>query len=163
MKRLVCIIVPLFITSGCGKERATVGIAPARVDTAATNPATSDRPEVSLERSSAGEAAAAASAKKSAIPRLLYFTRDHCLPCEIMAPWIDAIKKRYEPALEVQEVNLDRMDNRAISQALNVRTIPTQVYVGAGGRELHRHQGLATQKEMVKVLCDLNLVACSPR
>ena len=160
MKRLGCIIGSLFIMAGCGSERTSLGVETVGVDTATKYPPTSDRSKVHPRRSNTGEAAAA---DTRVIPRLLYFTRDHCLPCEIMAPWFEAIRRAHGSALDVKEVNLDRTENRAIGHTLNVRTVPTQVYFGSGGRELHRHQGLATQKEMVGILCDLNLITCSPR
>jgi len=57
-------------------------------------------------------------------PRLLSFSKDHCLPCEIMAPWIDMIKKQYGAKIDVRDVNLDRQMHQATGRSLKVKTIP---------------------------------------
>jgi thioredoxin 1 len=89
---------------------------------------------------------------------LLDFTRDHCLPCEIMAPWVDELRKKYAGRVQVQEINIDRAENRELGRFFRARSIPMQVYVDAGGREIGRHVGLATLPQMERTLEKLGLV-----
>jgi thioredoxin 1 len=86
------------------------------------------------------------------LPMLLDFTRDHCLPCEIMAPWVDELRKKHAGRVQVQEINIDRPENRELGLFFKTRSIPTQVYVDAQGREVSRHVGLATKPQMERTL-----------
>jgi thioredoxin len=81
-------------------------------------------------------------------PLLLDFTRDHCLPCEIMAPWVADISSRYAKQLGVLEINLDRTKNKKLGIYFKVRSVPTQIYIDKTGREIYRHFGMATLKQM---------------
>ncbi len=81
-------------------------------------------------------------------PTLLEFTRDHCLPCQIMAPWVAAIRKKYAAGLNVVEINVDRPENKTFQKFFKVRSIPSQIYLDARGRVVESHAGLATLKDM---------------
>ncbi len=93
-------------------------------------------------------------------PRLLVFTRENCLPCVIMKPWVAAIEKERKGTVEVVEINLDRSENQAVGRMHRIRSVPTQVYVAQNGDEAYLHEGIATLKEMNAVLCRLHWVAC---
>jgi len=85
-------------------------------------------------------------------PILIDFTRDHCLPCQIMAPWVDELRKKHADRVAVVEINIDRPENKSIGRFFKARSIPTQVYIDAQGREVARHVGLATKPQMERVL-----------
>jgi thioredoxin 1 len=93
-------------------------------------------------------------------PVLLSFSRDNCLPCEIMAPWLDEIGRLYEASIDVVRINLDREASHALGRKWRIRTVPTQVYVTPDGDALYRHEGLATKKDMETILCSHRLVTC---
>ena len=81
-------------------------------------------------------------------PVLLDFSRDHCLPCELMRPWLDELRRRHARAVEVIEVNIDRPENKALAVFFKARSVPMQVYVDADGREVSRSTGIATLAQM---------------
>ncbi len=83
---------------------------------------------------------------------LLSFSRDHCLPCELMEPWLKNIKETYHKKVDVKEVNLDREDNLEYARLFSVMTVPTLVYLDKAGRERGRHFGLATEKQMTDAI-----------
>lgn len=85
-------------------------------------------------------------------PMLLEFTRDHCLPCTIMAPWMAELKKQYSEQVDINEINIDRPGNKELGIYFKVASIPTQVYVNGGGKVLSRHVGLATSAQMEATL-----------
>jgi thioredoxin 1 len=92
------------------------------------------------------------------LPMLLDFTRDHCLPCDIMAPWVEELRKKHAERVLVKEINIDRPENRELGLFFKTRSIPTQVYVDAQGREVSRHVGLATKEQMQRTLEQLGFV-----
>jgi thioredoxin 1 len=89
---------------------------------------------------------------KTPKPMLLAFTRDHCLPCDIMHPWIVELKKKYADQLDIAEINIDRKENATLAAYFKAKSIPTQVYVDREGREVSRHTGLATKQKMLATL-----------
>jgi thiol-disulfide isomerase/thioredoxin len=95
-------------------------------------------------------------------PMLLDFTRDHCLPCVLMEPWIAAIREKHAARVGVLEINIDRPPNKPLGLFFKVKSIPTQVYVDARGREVHRNVGLARQPEMEKLLEKLGFLKEPP-
>lgn len=81
-------------------------------------------------------------------PVLLDFSRDHCLPCDLMRPWLDELRRRHAGKVEVLEVNIDRPENRALAGFFRARSVPLQVYLDADGREVARNPGMATLPQM---------------
>jgi thioredoxin 1 len=98
------------------------------------------------------DAGPAASPLPTGKPMLIDFTRDHCLPCQIMAPWVDELRKQHAALVAVVEINIDRPANKSIGRYFKARSIPTQVYVDTAGREVARHVGLATKPQMERTL-----------
>ncbi|MBW2278439.1 MAG: thioredoxin family protein, partial [Deltaproteobacteria bacterium] len=80
------------------------------------------------------------------------FTRDHCLPCKIMAPWVDELRQTHAAQVAVVEINIDRPENKPLGRFFKTRSIPTQVYVDEQGREVSRNVGLATKPQMERTL-----------
>jgi hypothetical protein len=77
-----------------------------------------------------------------------------------MEPWVDAIKREHNSSIEIVDINLDRRENHEIGRTHRVRSVPTQLYLAPDNHEVRRHEGIATQKEMKKMLCDLEWVLC---
>ena len=79
-----------------------------------------------------------------------------------MKPWVEAIQKDRKGTVEIVEINLDRSENRETGRMHRIKSVPTQVYIAQNGDEAHRHEGIATLKDMNAVLCTLRWVACEP-
>jgi thioredoxin 1 len=81
-------------------------------------------------------------------PMMIDFTRDFCLPCQVMAPWVAELRSAHAASLDVVEVNLDRQSSDKLALFFQVESVPTQVYLDASGRVLEIHAGTATREEM---------------
>jgi thioredoxin 1 len=134
------------------KERAPIrppGTAPASGSEAAPPPeptaAEGDRPDAGANRP---QLAALALGR----PMLLDFTREDCLPCKLMEPWLAELRSRHAGVIEILEVDLDLPENRDVARFFKARSVPMQVYVDARGVEVSRNVGLATLPQMQQKL-----------
>ena len=71
-----------------------------------------------------------------------------CIPCKMMAPILERVKKRYEGRAEV--VYIDLRYHRDQVQRFQVRAIPTQVFYDAEGKEVYRHVGFMDEAAIVR-------------
>lgn len=95
----------------------------------------------------------------AARPVMIDFTRDYCLPCQVMAPWVDELRTEYAASVDVVEVNIDRRDNERFALFFSIKSVPTQVFVDASGHIEARHEGVASKKEMNATLSRLGWIA----
>jgi len=65
---------------------------------------------------------------------MVSFTRDFCLPCLIMEPWIDELRKTHAGSVDIVDVNLDRDGMNTFGLFFQVETVPHRVYVDASGK-----------------------------
>lgn len=86
---------------------------------------------------------------------MIAFTRDFCLPCQLMKPWIRQLRAGHQGKVDVVAVNIDRARNDHYAQRFGITTVPTQVFVSASGQVETRHVGTATQDEMDATLMKL--------
>ena len=73
------------------------------------------------------------------LPRLVEFGSDKCVPCRLMAPVLNELKREYDGVFSV--TSIDVMENKDTAVKLGIRAIPTQIFLDASGRELYRHTG----------------------
>jgi thioredoxin 1 len=84
-------------------------------------------------------------AKGSAsLPRIVDVGADKCVPCIMMAPILEELKKEYAGVLIVEFV--DVWKNPQAGQQYGVRGIPTQIFYDASGKELKRHLGFISKQ-----------------
>jgi thioredoxin 1 len=84
-------------------------------------------------------------AKGSAsLPRVVDVGADKCVPCIMMAPILEELKKEYAGVLIVEFV--DVWKNPQAGQQYGVRGIPTQIFYDASGKELKRHLGFISKQ-----------------
>ena len=81
------------------------------------------------------------------LPRLVDLGSVGCIPCKAMAPVLEGLEREYAGRMEVEFI--DVWKNRDAADAYGVRMIPTQVFFGADGRELARHQGFMGKDEIL--------------
>jgi len=82
------------------------------------------------------------------LPRLLDLGASGCLPCRLMKPILRELKQEYEGSLEVEVI--DVWENPAMGKKYNVRAVPTQIFFDASGKELYRHMGFMSKKDILK-------------
>lgn len=81
---------------------------------------------------------------------LLDLGSDSCVPCKMMAPIIEKLKKKYEGKAAV--VFIDVWKDTEAGRKYGVRAIPTQIFFDKGGREIYRHVGFLDEDAIVRQL-----------
>ena len=99
-------------------------------------PALNTRPVVSAETPA-----------QKPLPRLVDLGSGSCVPCKLMTPVLDELKTTCAGKLEV--VFIDVRDNPQAGQQYGIRTIPTQIFYDAAGKELFRHEGFFAKDEIL--------------
>jgi thiol-disulfide isomerase/thioredoxin len=84
---------------------------------------------------------------KARLPLLLDLGADKCIPCKMMVPVLRELAKEYEARLEVQFI--DVWKNPDAGKAYTIHLIPTQIFFDASGRELFRHEGFFSKKDIL--------------
>lgn len=94
--------------------------------------------------SETGKAAPATGAK---LPKLVDLGADKCIPCKMMAPILEELKKEYAGKMNVEFI--DVWQNPDAGKALGVEVIPTQIFYDAQGKELFRHTGFFAKDDIL--------------
>jgi thioredoxin 1 len=81
------------------------------------------------------------------LPRLVDVGADKCVPCIMMAPELEKLKKEYTGALEVEFVDVWKKPEAA--EPYKVRGIPTQIFYDASGKEVARHLGFISKDDIL--------------
>ena len=92
-------------------------------------------------------ASAQQTAAKPGLPRLLELGSKDCIPCKAMAPILDELAKTFAGKLDVQFI--DVVKDLAAIDKYGVKTIPTQIFFSAEGRELFRHVGFLSRADIL--------------
>ena len=99
-----------------------------------------------VAHASAAETPAKATAAK-AVPRLVDLGAGKCIPCKAMAPILEQLRSDYAGRMEV--VFIDVWERPEEAEAYRIRMIPTQIFYGADGRELARHEGFIDRERIL--------------
>ena len=81
------------------------------------------------------------------LPRLVDLGAGKCIPCKAMAPILEGLRAEYAGRLEVQFVDVWKDPDAATPY--DIHLIPTQIFYGADGRELARHEGFMAREEIL--------------
>jgi thioredoxin 1 len=81
------------------------------------------------------------------LPRLVDLGAGKCIPCKMMAPILEELKKDYAGKLEV--VFIDVWQNADEGSKYKIRVIPTQIFYSPEGRELFRHEGFYSREDIL--------------
>jgi len=82
-----------------------------------------------------------------ALPRLVDLGADKCIPCKMMAPILEELKKKYEGIFQVDF--FDVWKDQSIVGKYGIRVIPTQIFYDAAGKELFRHEGFFSKEDIL--------------
>ena len=135
MKRLKNLAVVAAVGVAAGAVLLLKNRPPAAVTAAAT----------SESATSAGETEAPAA--PAALPRMLELGADKCIPCKMMAPILAELRQEYAGQLQVDFI--DVWKNESAGEDYGVRVIPLQIFFGADGRELFRHEGFFAKEDIL--------------
>jgi thioredoxin 1 len=94
------------------------------------------------------------------LPLLVDVGADQCIPCKMMAPILEELKKEYAGILRVEFV--DVWKNPEAGNKYGVRGIPTQIFYDASGKELGRHMGFISKAGILKTFEKLDIPLKKP-
>ena len=89
------------------------------------------------------------------LPRLVDLGAGMCIPCKMMAPILEELKKEYEGRLEVVFIDVNE-DKEAVGQ-YKIDLIPTQIFFDPSGKELFRHEGFFSKEDILAKWKELGL------
>jgi thioredoxin 1 len=81
------------------------------------------------------------------IPRLVDVGAGKCIPCKAMAPVLDQLRTDFDGRLDVTFIDVWKFPDQAASY--RIQMIPTQIFYGADGRELARHEGFMSREQIL--------------
>jgi len=90
---------------------------------------------------------AAQSQPAAGLPRLLDLGSITCIPCKMMAPILEGLKKEYAGRLQVEFI--DVMANPDAGTPYKISLIPTQIFFDAAGKERFRHEGFFSKEDIL--------------
>jgi len=73
------------------------------------------------------------------LPKLVDLGAGKCIPCKMMAPILEDLKKSHADKFKVQFI--DVWQNPDPGRKYGIRVIPTQIFFAPDGKELFRHEG----------------------
>ena len=71
-----------------------------------------------------------------------------CIPCKMMVPVLDKVKKRFAGKADV--IVIDIRYNRDQAQRFQLRAIPTQLFFDLDGKEVYRHLGFLDENAIIE-------------
>lgn len=81
---------------------------------------------------------------------MIDFGAKRCIPCKMMAPILEKLKKTYEGRAAI--VFFDVREDPRPAERFEVRGIPTQIFFNRNGEEVFRHMGYMSEDAIVKQL-----------
>ena len=78
-----------------------------------------------------------------------------CIPCKMMAPILEKLEKVYRGKAAI--VFVDVWKNPGGAEPFKIRVIPTQIFYDKKGKEVYRHEGFMSEKDIVAVLTKLGV------
>ena len=82
------------------------------------------------------------------LPKFIDLGADGCLPCKLMKPILRKLQSEYAGSLIVEVIDIHK--NPSLGKKYNVRFIPTQIFYDKNGKELYRHTGFMSKKDILK-------------
>jgi thioredoxin 1 len=82
-----------------------------------------------------------------ALPLLLDLGANKCIPCKMMAPILEELKKDYAGTFNVEFIDVWKNPNEA--KKYGIKIIPTQIFFDAAGKELFRHEGSFSKADIL--------------
>lgn len=72
---------------------------------------------------------------------------DYCLPCKMMAPILTKLEKNYQGKAVVVIIDVDKFPDQ--TKRFGIRVIPTQIFYDKKGKEVYRHEGFMSEREII--------------
>jgi thioredoxin 1 len=78
-----------------------------------------------------------------------------CIPCKMMAPILEELEKEYQGRAAV--IFIDVWKNPEAGPKFGIRTIPTQIFYDAQGKEITRHEGFLDKQSIMYIFSKLGV------
>lgn len=100
------------------------------------------------------EAAAINTAKvtpspEAKLPKMVDFKSPTCPPCRAMEPILAELAVEYDHVFELELVDVSLPENRDRSIQNSIQYIPTQIFYDPEGRQIFRHTGYYSKKDIL--------------
>ena len=82
-----------------------------------------------------------------ALPRLVDLGAGKCIPCKMMKPILDDLKATSSETFKTEFI--DVWENPDAGKQYGINIIPTQIFYGADGKELFRHEGFFSKEDIL--------------
>ncbi|HAX98481.1 MAG TPA: thioredoxin [Candidatus Atribacteria bacterium] len=89
------------------------------------------------------------------LPRFLELGADQCVPCKMMQPILEELRREYSGQLQVDFIDVWKDPKQ--SQQFAVSSIPTQIIFDAQGEEVFRHIGFFPKDQILKKFEELGM------
>ena len=94
-------------------------------------------------------------ARHSGRPTMVEFGATGCVPCDMMQPILEKLRKTYTGKLNVIFVHVG--EDQILAARYGIRSIPVQVFFDDRGKEVFRHVGFFPQTEVTKQLVQMGV------
>ncbi len=94
------------------------------------------------------------------LPRLLELGSEKCMPCRMMKPILAELEKEYAGQLKVEVIDVAKQPS--VASKYKIRSIPTQIFFDAKGKEIFRHVGYYPKADILKAFKDKGVKLTPP-
>jgi thiol-disulfide isomerase/thioredoxin len=94
-------------------------------------------------------------ARASGKPSLVDFGSKGCRPCDMLAPILETLKKKYDGKANVLFVSV--VQDQILTARYGINSIPVQVFFDKDGKEVFRHVGFWPQEEIEKQMAKMGV------
>jgi thioredoxin 1 len=84
---------------------------------------------------------------RTGLPRLIDLGAKTCIPCKMMAPILDDLRRNYADQFITEFI--DVRENPRAGRTYDIQVIPTQIFFDAAGRERYRHEGFLSKEAIL--------------
>ena len=81
------------------------------------------------------------------LPKLIDLGSVTCIPCKMMAPILEDLKRERAGKLTVEFIDVAR--DPAAGERFGIKLIPTQIFLDASGKEFFRHEGFFSKEDIL--------------
>ena len=90
--------------------------------------------------------------KAKALVTFIELGSDKCVPCIMMRPVMEEIRKQYGDQVQIIFYDVWTEEGQPYARQYRIRAIPTQVFLDAKGEEYFRHEGYFPAEQVGEVL-----------
>jgi thioredoxin 1 len=94
-------------------------------------------------------------ARTSGKPTMVEFGAAGCVPCDMMQPILENLKKKYHNELNIVFVHVG--EEQILGARFGITSIPVQAFFDKTGKEVFRHTGFYPQAEVEKKLGEMGV------